>query len=270
MRRFLNAYRLLKLLITTNVRFQVARIIAKHMLEFDKIGLRGKRRLRILIVRFPLIATLYIMLFPAGLMWPRLFEYLFFLKHVKVVETKVMLDIGTGLSPIPALASLFFPKARIIAMDLERGWMLEQKLGCSALGIQNVEMIIADCQHLPFRGESIDLVSCISTIEHIENDFITIKEIEGVLTKGGLLILTTDYATDESKCFPYGRVYDESSLQSLIGCFELCYKGYLTTLARKIPPVIRSSIIINFITMIMVKLLKGRKADIALIALRKR
>jgi hypothetical protein len=73
-----------------------------------------------------------------------------------------------------------------------------------------------------------------------------------------------------SKCFPYGRIYDERSLQSLIWCFELCYKGYLTTLARKTPPVIRSSIIINFIAMMMLKLLKGRRADIALIALRKR
>lgn len=91
---------------------------------------------------------------------------------------------------------------------------------------------------MPFPDENFDAVIAVSTIEHIGlgaygdpvqegADSKAIKEIHRVLKPGGRLILTTPYCA-EYRLAPWRggqeRYYDETTLQRLLGSFEIIKK----------------------------------------------
>jgi SAM-dependent methyltransferase len=93
-----------------------------------------------------------------------------------------VLDAGAGSSPYKKL----FAHCYYIAQDLA---MLspEQLLGRKGYGELD---IISDCNRLPIRSGSIDVVVCTEVLEHIANPVDTIKEFSRVLREGGVLLLT--------------------------------------------------------------------------------
>jgi len=83
---------------------------------------------------------------------------------------------------------------------------------------------IADVCNLQYSDNSFDKVLSISTIEHIDNDFGAISEMMRVLKPNGLLLLTTEYNSKQSKEYSetdnsYMRIYNREKIDKL--CFGL-------------------------------------------------
>ena len=53
--------------------------------------------------------------------------------------------------------------------------------------------VIGDAQNLPFKPKSFDTVLCSEVIEHVKEPYTALKEINRVLKKSGILILTAPH-----------------------------------------------------------------------------
>jgi SAM-dependent methyltransferase len=56
---------------------------------------------------------------------------------------------------------------------------------------QKVELVDLNCQPLPFAGDRFALVTCVETIEHLEDFRGVVREIYRVLKPGGVAVLST-------------------------------------------------------------------------------
>jgi 2-polyprenyl-3-methyl-5-hydroxy-6-metoxy-1,4-benzoquinol methylase len=89
--------------------------------------------------------------------------------------------------------------------------MLSAKTVARLSGLDNVEYILSDMTHLPFKKDSIDLVYCASVLEHVNDLDGAIKEIKLSMSKKGSLIagypIETSFFKALLKLFaPYGMV----------------------------------------------------------------
>jgi len=138
------------------------------------------------------------------------------------IETK-LLDIGSLDAPI----SLCFAARgyKVYALDInKRVFKLENT--AKNLGISNLKSVVADATKLPFGDNSFDIVTAISTIEHIlpidDGDTRAMKEIGKVLKPSSMAIITVPYKSKFSEEWRYHpvhgkylmRSYDEDSVHS--------------------------------------------------------
>ena len=109
------------------------------------------------------------------------------------------------------------------------------------LNIKNLTFLNMDFLHNNFQDEEFDIIIMLETLEHVENDFQTIKEINRILKRGGIFILSTPYTSkvqeyshpkvafrleedlDKSEIeelfkggFHWRNGYDENSIKSLL------------------------------------------------------
>ena len=138
------------------------------------------------------------------------------------IETK-LLDIGSLDAPI----SLCFAARgyKVYALDINKR-VLKLENTAKKLGISNLRSVVADATKLPFGDNFFDIVTAISTIEHIlpiENgDTIAMKEIGKVLKPNSMAIITVPYKNKFSEDWKYHpvhgkyltRSYDEDSVHS--------------------------------------------------------
>lgn len=61
----------------------------------------------------------------------------------------------------------------------------------------NVELIIADAHHLPFRSECISLVLCQEILEHLKRPTVTLKEVSRVLQDRSFLLIDVPSLLDK-------------------------------------------------------------------------
>lgn len=85
------------------------------------------------------------------------------------------------------------------------GWLLQRALdlGCEAYGVdfaiagikitkeklREAELVSSDANHMPFKEETFDLVTCTWLLEHVEKPEEILAEVFRVLKKGGLTIV---------------------------------------------------------------------------------
>jgi len=94
--------------------------------------------------------------------------------------------------------------AKILDIGCAYGYFIEiaTKHGfiCYGIDISNValkeakrhgEVIKATAELLPFKSNSLDVVTLFDVIEHLESPFKALKEVHRVLKRGGILIITT-------------------------------------------------------------------------------
>jgi ubiquinone/menaquinone biosynthesis C-methylase UbiE len=104
------------------------------------------------------------------------------LKNVKTTKTYTYLDIGCGEGGLVGFLKKKLKFNKIIACDID----------ITRFKTKGVKPIKVDVNKgLPFKDGSIDIITCVELIEHIENFFYLIREIKRVLKKGGICILTT-------------------------------------------------------------------------------
>lgn len=92
-------------------------------------------------------------------------------------EKQVNLDIGCldgGISNF-----LTRCKRKVVAIDIK----IVKK--------PKFPFVLADARNLPFKGSSFDQIFCLDVLEHIKDDYTVAGEIDRVLKKGGILIVTT-------------------------------------------------------------------------------
>lgn len=76
-----------------------------------------------------------------------------------------------------------------------------------------LELAVHDATALPFPDEAFDCCACISVLEHIGSgkDDVALSEMWRVLRPGGVLVLTTDVATESRNVFTEAALYGEAS-----------------------------------------------------------
>lgn len=111
-------------------------------------------------------------------------EYKFVFDQIAKFYPKKVLDVGTGLTALPHLMA---------------------NCGCSVVAIDNIKdywpmgvfnrhyYIINEDIVYPKLKDRFDLITCISTLEHIENFNKAVGSMFSLLNSGGFLILTLPY-----------------------------------------------------------------------------
>ena len=127
--------------------------------------------------------------------WSRAWEYPYVYYHLQNLTDKqnqTVLDIGSGVTFFPfAVKALGFGK--VIALDTDQTYVESYEALNVAKGVEgSVEFQLGSALKLPFSKNSIDLVYCISVLEHIPNSSLVLDEIYNVLKPGGRLVLTFD------------------------------------------------------------------------------
>lgn len=155
----------------------------------------------------------------------RAWEYPIILKHLKALLGTSVLDIGSGSSVFPVLMA--YKGHNVWLMDTNREALFTQKKYCKHCGLENIHIILGDARWLPFRDESFQRITAISSIEHIRGngDSISCKEMGRVLSINGIAALTV----------PVSSSYQELETASYTQSFHKRYDA-LTLAQRLIKP----------------------------------
>lgn len=96
-----------------------------------------------------------------------------------------LLDCGCGTAPMLSLLSEKYPEKHYTGIDLTPKMIEIAK----AKNLPNVELVVGDCEHLPFPENSFDAVICSMSFHHYPNVQDFFNSVYLVLRPGGRLIL---------------------------------------------------------------------------------
>ena len=131
--------------------------------------------------------------------WSRVWEYPYAYHHLKASRSRfqeakppVVVDFGSGVTFFPfAVAKLGY---RVICSDIDplcqRDLTNASRYLSSAPG--SMEFRLLGQRTTAFNDAEVDIIYCISVLEHIPDFENTITEFSRMLKKGGLLLLTID------------------------------------------------------------------------------
>ncbi|MEE2954449.1 MAG: bifunctional demethylmenaquinone methyltransferase/2-methoxy-6-polyprenyl-1,4-benzoquinol methylase UbiE [Bacteroidota bacterium] len=102
---------------------------------------------------------------------------------------KNLLDIATGTSDL-AITAAKYTKAKITAIDISQEMLKigEKKIKNKKLD-HRIDLILADCENLPFSNENFDAVSVGFGVRNFENIQKGLKEIHRVLRNKGMVTI---------------------------------------------------------------------------------
>ena len=115
------------------------------------------------------------------------------LAELEKEEFSELLDCGCGTAPMLTLLKERFPEKSYTGIDLTPK-MIEV---ARAKHMEGVELVVGDCENLPFPEESFDVVICCQSFHHYPNVQDFFHSVHRVLKPGGRLILrdmTAKYA----------------------------------------------------------------------------
>lgn len=154
----------------------------------------------------------------------RIVEIPFVIQSMPTDKSVEVLDLGCVESSIPIhLSSLGY---KLVGVDFR----------ICPYAHPNFRFVRSDILKLPFKDDYFDIVTCVSTLEHIglgfysdqaiENyaDINALKAIYKVLKKGGLLILTLPCGIKRETA--QQRIYDLESLKILLKDFNVKQEKY--------------------------------------------
>lgn len=170
----------------------------------------------------------------------RPWEYDKVFKYAGFEPGDVVLDTGAMHTYFCVFLAQFV--AKVFTTDnfywAERDYMTEEKLFSPAEWAAYVEgkgggKIVAekaDLTQLPYPEATFDKVLCISTVEHVPDDFKAAAELARVLKPGGRLLLTTEFNFRRPKEYSeedgsYYRVYHPASVEALLAASALRLRG---------------------------------------------
>ena len=96
-----------------------------------------------------------------------------------------LLDCGCGTAPMLSLLRERYPDRRYTGIDLTP----EMIAAAKAKGMPGVELVVGDCEDLPFPDASFDAVICCQSFHHYPNPDRFFRSVRRVLRPGGRLIL---------------------------------------------------------------------------------
>ena len=107
------------------------------------------------------------------------------LKELEKEEFETLLDCGCGPAPMLTLLHNRYPEKHYTGIDLTPEMIAVAK----AKNMDNVELVVGDCENLPFKSNSYDAVICCQSFHHYPNVQNFFDSVYRVLKPGGRLIL---------------------------------------------------------------------------------
>ena len=131
----------------------------------------------------------------SGLSFPRCFEYMWTLRWLGRDRPLKVLDLGPWRSPLPLFLASCGHVVTVIdlpeGIDLQRAYF-RKKVVRKILSSPPLELVAGKLPELPFEDGLFDVVTGVSTIEHLpgDGDIQVVRESARVLKPGGRLLLT--------------------------------------------------------------------------------
>jgi ubiquinone/menaquinone biosynthesis C-methylase UbiE len=135
-------------------------------------------------------------------MWSRRWEYPFEAQKVlQFAATQAgqhlkMLDGGSGVTYVPYYLCEKLPELSVVCCDTNTSYAPMFAAINKTVGNARVTFQEAMLQKLPYADNGLDIVCCISVLEHTSNYAEIVSEFARVLRPGGLLVLTFDLSLD--------------------------------------------------------------------------
>ena len=96
-----------------------------------------------------------------------------------------LLDCGCGTGPMLTLLHEKYPEKHYTGIDLTPKMIEVAK----RKALKNVELVVGDCEDLPFEANSFDVVICCESFHHYPNPQNFFNSVSRVLRPGGRLVL---------------------------------------------------------------------------------
>lgn len=107
----------------------------------------------------------------------------------------LLLDVGTGKGAMSE--NLAKRGYKVVTVEYNEERLLQTKSDFEEKGIDNVLFLKGDAKNLPFLDETFAAVTCYNAVHHFDDPVKAIKEMERVLKRGGIFIVTE--LNDEGK-----------------------------------------------------------------------
>jgi len=156
----------------------------------------------------------------------RMIEYGFVMSKLLKRDKCKILDIGCVARHNYLIPSLCFAEWDVWGIDI-RSWAFKHK---------NFTKIEGDIRYHPVDPETFDIVSCVSTIEHIglasyygiteenlDGDLDAMKQMQRALKPKGIMLFTAPYSNEYS-IRPGARIYDKKRLDEMLSGFTVVSK----------------------------------------------
>jgi ubiquinone/menaquinone biosynthesis C-methylase UbiE len=120
----------------------------------------------------------------------RSIEYGFVFQCITELQPKTILDVGSGTTALPHLMRNCGPMVTAID-NISDYWPF-------GMTNRHYKVLNKDITNLSM-DKKFDMISCVSTLEHIENYDIAIKNMLDLLEDGGHLVLTVPFSKEYNK-----------------------------------------------------------------------
>lgn len=107
------------------------------------------------------------------------------LEEIRKETFDTLLDAGCGTAPMLSLLVKEYPDKRFVGLDLTPEMIEKAK----AKNLPNTELIVGDCENLPFEEATFDIVINSQSFHHYPNPQDFFDSVHKVLKPGGCLIL---------------------------------------------------------------------------------
>ena len=119
----------------------------------------------------------------------------YMVQSVRISGSERVLDVGSGAGHTAFAFAPFVEQC--LGLDLTEAMVNVAKAFAKDHGIQNVDFMTGDAEHLPLPDESFDFATCRFAAHHFPSVKQAISEIERVLKPGGTFILVDHYAPED-------------------------------------------------------------------------
>ena len=107
------------------------------------------------------------------------------LEELRKEQFDTLLDAGCGTAPMLSLLTKEYPDKHFVGLDLTPEMIQKAK----EKNLPNTELVVGDCENLPFEADSFDVVINSQSFHHYPNPQDFFDSVFRVLTPGGCLIM---------------------------------------------------------------------------------
>lgn len=111
----------------------------------------------------------------------------------KIIPNKelIVLDAGCGEGHLLEYIGIHKPKTKLIGVDITKIALISAKKRVK----KSCRLIHGDLTKIPLKNDSVDVITCTETLEHITQYLKVFSEFERILKPGGILITTVPNET---------------------------------------------------------------------------